>query len=162
MGNVHDGATGRCLYDGDWQEGYFWGQGAFTCCDGRQFSGGWVKDKKHGKGRWIILPAKLQYATQRDDDGQATVGGPLLGENGEPIKFTDQGRVRVHEGMFNMDVRQGKGKAVLNNGDVMEGEFVEGKAHGAIKITFATGKMSYATFMHGQRRYVRLPDVCNR
>ena len=67
--------------------------------------------------------------------------------------------VRVHEGVFEMDVRHGKGKAILNNGDVMEGQYHEGKAHGAVKITFATGKVSYATFMHGQRRYVTVPAM---
>ena len=153
LGNQHDGSA-RCFYDGHWKDGYFWGEGTFTCCDGRQYSGGWYKNKRHGIGRWVLLPAKLHYSIRRDATGSITSGQVAnIGEYGQEVKFDDQYRIRVYEGEFNKNKRNGKGKITLNNGDVMEGKFLNGRLDGNVRITFnsSTGKVTYARYRHGTR-----------
>jgi hypothetical protein len=152
--NLHDGSA-RCFYDGDWKGGYYWGQGTFTCCDGRQYSGGWRKGKRHGQGRWVMLPAALHYATRRNAEGRVVAGmggDDAVGEYGQPVRFDDQSRIRVYEGAFSKNKRDGAGKATLNNGDVLEGTFVSGRLNGEVRMSFvSTGKVSYARYKMGTR-----------
>jgi hypothetical protein len=153
LGNQHDGSA-RCFYDGNWRDGYFWGEGTFTCCDGRQYSGGWYKGKRHGYGRWVILPANLHYSVRHDASGSVTSGpSKNVGEYGQEVKFDDQNRIRVYEGMFSKNKRTGKGKITLNNNDVLEGNFLNGRLDGNVRITFnsSTGKVSYARYRNGTR-----------
>jgi hypothetical protein len=150
LGNQHDGAA-RCFYDGEWRGGYYWGEGTLTCCDGRQYAGAWRKGKRHGRGRWVMLPADLHYGSggsalvaNRGDEGEF---GAKVG------RFSDLSRVRVFEGEFSKNKRTGPGKATLNNGDVLEGRFENGRADGLVRVTFgASAKVSYARFLRGERK----------
>ena len=47
---------------------------------------------------------------------------------------------------------QGNGKAVLNNGDILEGMFENGRPSGIIRVTFSTGRVVYAMYEYGTRR----------
>ena len=156
LGNQHDGAA-RCFYDGEWRQGYFWGEGTFSCCDGRQHVGAWRKGKRHGHGRWVMLPADLHYGAGGGGGGGGAALVANRGDEGEfgarVSRFSDLGRVRVFEGAFSKNKRTGQGKATLNNGDVMEGRFENGRADGLVRVTFGdSGKVSYARFVRGERK----------
>jgi hypothetical protein len=150
LGNQHNG-NARCFYDGDWRNGYYWGQGTFTCCDGRQYSGEWMKGKRHGKGRWIILPAALHYGAGIGDMAKLLGGDEEFGKSPK-VSFSDQERMRVYEGIFVKNKRIGRGKCTFNNGDVVEGYFSSGRLDGEVKVTFSTGKVSYALYKLGVRK----------
>jgi hypothetical protein len=155
LGNLHDGAA-RCFYDGAWARGLRDGVGTFTCCDGRQYSGGWRRDKRHGTGRSVMLPAALHHQ----------LGAPAGGGGGAPwpgapkVRFGDQARMRVYEGEFVKNRREGRGKATMNSGDVLECLFRGGHADGPVKVTFASGKVRYAVFALGMRqRWMEAEEV---
>lgn len=149
LGNTHLG-TARCFYDGNFSNNRFHGFGTFTCCDGRQYSGNWQGGKRHGMGKWVMLPVHLQYNISRDEFGRVVVTPP---EGYHPFapKMDDAYCVRVYEGTFKKNRRTGVGRVTLNNGDVYEGEFLKGKPHGVIRITFNTKKVTFALYDNGTR-----------
>ena len=105
LGGVHVGGA-RCFYDGEWERGLYHGEGTFTCADGRQYHGAWAGGKRHGYGRYVMLPAVLQYSVARDLGGSILLQGVVeKGEFGQAVTFDDQYRIRVHEGFFNKNKR---------------------------------------------------------
>jgi hypothetical protein len=83
------------------------------------------------------------------------------GEFGQATRFSDLSRVRVFEGEFAKGKRSGQGRATLNNDDVLEGRFVNGRPDGLVRVTFgATGKVSFARYRLGTRAaWVKGPEL---
>jgi len=135
MGRRHSG-MGFCTYKGGYKCGFFHGRGEFVCIDGRKYEGEWLKGKRHGKGRQFFLRE---------------------GEIGDPYRLFIGGkgslyRLKEFVGCWDDDVRQGIGKAVYSNGDILEGPFVNGQPHGNLKYTFAVShKKRWAEYNHGKR-----------
>jgi hypothetical protein len=141
LGYKHEGEA-RCFFDGTWAEDLFEGEGTFTCCDGRQYHGDWQRGKRHGHGRLVMVPAKMQYAAMRGIGGQLQLQGVVeTGEHGMVVEPDHKDRVYVYEGNFNKNKREGLARQTLAGGDVMEGMFKLTKPHGIMKVTFTTGKV---------------------
>lgn len=135
MGNKHKG-EGYCVYHGQYRNNKFHGVGEFICQDNRYYKGNWREGKRHGMG--------TQYYLRE-------------GEAGDPKRLFIGGvgslyRIRQYEGMWVDDVRQGSGVATYINGDTISGSFVQGRAHGIVKYTFAqSGRVNHAEYCRGIR-----------
>jgi len=60
-------------------------------------------------------------------------------------------RLMRFEGLYDNNVRHGRGRLYLATGDVLEGNLVHGRLQGPVKYTFSTGRESFAMFKNGFR-----------
>lgn len=134
MGNKHAG-EGFCVYNGQFQNNLFHGVGEFVCQDNRFYKGEWCKGQRHGRGTQSYLRE---------------------GEGGDPRRLFIGGvgslyRIRLYTGEWCEGLRCGQGRASYVNGDTIEGTFVQGRAHGIVKYTFASGLETRAEYCRGLR-----------
>lgn len=135
MGNRHPGLA-YCMYDGDWERGYFHGDGVFNCCDGRSYKGSFFNGKRHGRG----FQTYLKEGEAGDPDNMYIGGvGSLY-------------RTLTYDGEWFEGWREGHGKLVYVNGDSLEGNFHKGLAHGKIRErNAAMNKTRKCKYIRGER-----------
>jgi hypothetical protein len=133
MGHRHNG-LGYCRYSGDWERGYFHGNGCFECIDGRKYEGQWFDGKRHGKGTQTYLR-----------EGEA--GDPdrlFIGGTGSLYRF------ETYVGEWFEGWKEGQGLITYVNGDTIEGPFYKGQPHGkVIVIRHSTGKKRECIYERG-------------
>ena len=80
-----------------------------------------------------------------------------LGDAGDSTRLFIGGRdslyrIKEYKGSWAHDVREGIGKVIYVNGDIIDGNFVNGQPHGMVKFVFgATKKKRWAEYCRGTR-----------
>ena len=152
LGHQHRGSEGRCVYDGEWLGDAFHGAGTLTCCDGRQHRGAWRRGLPHGPGRRVALPRRLWVPLPDFADPlaaparrpvallTAALRPPCAAAPRVPLDALS--RIRVSDGTWAGGVQTGPGRALLNRGDVVEGEWsADGRLCGRAVLTFVSGRV---------------------
>jgi hypothetical protein len=114
----------REVYEGEFKQDFYWGQGQVRYHDSRSYRGEFVRGDFHGKGRF------------------ETPNGDVYEGDFKKSDFTGTGRHTRkdgahYEGEFKSWVFHGRGRYTDASGDVWEGKFVHGQLQGRGK---ATGK----------------------
>lgn len=122
-------------YDGEWANGKYHGHGIFRWSDGDEFDGEWQNGRRHGKGKWT-------YA-----DGRYYTG---VWENGESVSFSSIVYPSSSGNTASASVAKVE-RVVFDNGDVYEGEMVDGFRHGKGKYTWANGNEYEGDWVRGKR-----------
>ena len=122
-------------YDGEWANGKYHGHGIFRWSDGDEFDGEWQNGQRHGKGKWTY------------GDGRYYTG---VWENGESISsssivYPSSSGNTAYASIAKVE------RVVFDNGDVYEGEMVDGFRHGKGKYTWANGNEYEGDWVRGKR-----------
>jgi len=128
----------QCHYKGYFHEGCRHGDGTFECCDGKKYTGAWVRNSRAGYGRMEMIP-ELEKGNPRRN----YMGG-----------LDGMYRPEIYEGEWVDKVgmtggcREGKGSIMFSNGIKYEGQFVGGHLEGTGKVTYKDGTSFHALFKH--------------
>ena len=134
LGRLQHGSAGRCIYDGEWASNRFEGQGKFMWADGRSYEGEFKAGQKQGWGSEVIMDQETLKREIRHRGSAGMVN-----------------RLMRYEGQYVEGQRTGKCRMYMATGDTLEGRIIHGRLEGPIKYTFATGRVSYASFRNGKR-----------
>jgi hypothetical protein len=136
------------IYEGEALNGVPHGKGRLTVGDSF-YDGDFVDGKHHGRGETLVeglFRADGIWSEHRFVEGRVTYMGEYLYLLGcEPET--------VYEGKFENFFLVGKGKIIKPNGEIFEGEFLEGKPHGEGKLTLCDGTVVKGTWNNGVKRY---------
>mmetsp|Transcript_45779 Transcript_45779/g.71735 ORF Transcript_45779/g.71735 Transcript_45779/m.71735 type:complete len:550 (-) Transcript_45779:23-1672(-) len=116
------------------------GEGQELVADGEEYSGEWLKGKRHGQGE--LFSDGLHY------DGEWVHGR----RHGQAYCLFRNGD--MYEGQFEDDLMQGAGRMVLINGCQYEGSWAAGKMHGEGKMMYPNGDVYVGTWKEGKREGV--------
>ena len=122
-------------YDGEWANEKYHGHGIYHWSDGDEFEGEWKNGKRHGEGKWT-------YA-----DGRYYTG---VWENGESISSSSIVYPSSSGNTASASIAKVE-RVVFDNGDVYEGEMVDGFRHGKGKYTWANGNEYEGDWVRGKR-----------
>ena len=126
-----------CMYDGEWRNGKFNGQGKNTWSNGEVHEGAWIDDKRNGYGKNIWFDGSIYEGwwidSKRNGQGKYTYALGYFYEgwwiddkrNGYGKNTWPDGE--VYEGAWINDKRNGQGKCIYANGTVHEGEWIDDK-----------------------------------
>jgi hypothetical protein len=137
MGHRHKG-DGYCTYTGPFKLNYFEGEGGtFQCCDGRAYTGGWLRGARHGQGTQTYVRE---------------------GDMGDPLRLFIGGmhslyRTQAYSGRWADDTKDGQGEATLFNNDKIIGTFKAGHPDDLVLYKWAASKEfreRYAMWRLGQ------------
>ena len=135
LGKKHSG-TSYCHYAGNYRSGLFHGFGEFRCYTGQYYKGEWKEGKRHGQGEMFYI-----RDGEMGDIDRHCIGG-----------VDSMYRMKLFQGEFVEDIRQGRGILTYTNDDRLEGHFENGQPHGTMLYYFAaTGKMNVAVYKNGYR-----------
>ena len=111
------------VYEGEWKAGRIEGKGKLFYPSGKlAYEGEWKNDCFHGKG--VFHKENQENSNELDWEH-------------DPNKINDNWLTYI--GGFENDMRNGKGRLILINGTVFDGEFVEGNITGPGVITLNNG-----------------------
>lgn len=157
LGNKHYG-IGFCVYSGDFCRGFFHGEGEVQCMSGQYYRGKWKYGKKHGE---VSQRIALLLRTEHNPLDPSFVQGEQYfirnGELGDVQRMCIGGtdflyRVKLYQGQYEDDFRQGPGMITYTNGDSLSGHFQRGQPHGTMVYTFAISKTTkIAKYVRGER-----------
>ena len=122
-------------YDGEWANEKYHGHGIYHWSDGDEFEGEWKNGKRHGEGKWT-------YA-----DGRYYTG---VWENGESVSSSSIVYPSSSGNTASASIAKVE-RVVFDNGDVYEGEMVDGFRHGKGKYTWANGNEYEGDWVRGKR-----------
>lgn len=124
------------IYEGDIEEGKFYGQGTLKFANGDSYEGAWKNGKKHG---WGILRKADGIKYEGDFKNDMFHGrGRYEHANGD-----------LYEGDFKDDLMHGWGRYLSVDGNLYEGEFKNDKPHGEGIITNSDIRYN-GNFFNGQ------------
>lgn len=132
------------IYEGEFKDGLFYGEGALEWDNGTIYKGGFEKGLMHGKGK---IKSKDRYIYVGEfQNGYMQGEGHFKSSNGQ-----------VYTGGFFAGDFSGRGKYTTYNGDTYEGEFELGRPNGEVTVVFKDGA-KYTGGMkdwlyHGQGTY---------
>jgi len=113
-------------YRGDFKDNMFEGEGTYVWADGRKYEGQWVKNLRDGRGvmTW--------------QDGRR-YGGEFVHDRRQGYGTYDWGDGKKYVGYWRDNKPHGQGKLQNPNGEIMEGDWKEGKLgqfgqYGAVSI----------------------------
>ena len=110
-------------YEGDWKEGRIEGKGKLFYPSGKMaYEGEWKNDAFHGKGVFH------KENTEQLSEGELEI---------DPNKISEIWVTYI--GSFENDLKNGKGRLILRNGAVFDGEFSDGNISGPGTLTLANG-----------------------
>jgi hypothetical protein len=148
QGLLYDAAN-KLIYDGNWENGLFNGEGALTY-PMEKYKGGFLNGKKHGKGSYENFEDSTKYTGDYVND-EATGFGTYTTKKGFKYigefkkdkfegkgKFYMDGKSLTFEGTFKNSIWDGPGVYYLENG-TMEGNFSGDAINGAYILTKKDG-----------------------
>jgi len=127
------------VYEGDWVDDQFHGQGKYLWTDGSVYEGTFAWGTIHGKGTFTPTP------------GYSYTGFFHQGlKHGRGTSNWDDGS--SHNGMWAYGVMSGKGRKVWANGVTYYGKFKDGAVHGGGVMTWPSG-MKYEGLWKNEKVY---------
>ena len=142
------------LYEGEFQNGTFNGQGTYTSARGEKYIGEYKDGKHHGRGTYTFVAGDKYAGEYRDGNlnGQGTYtfanGSKYIGEHKDG-KFNGHGtyyhntpgenKGDVYVGEFKSGTYQGQGTYTFVNGNKFVGEFQENLPNGMGTFYFISG-----------------------
>ena len=146
------------MYQGNWKDGQYHGVGAFVNdAQGTLYDGDWVQDVKHGKGKLQWERGNQEYDGDYEE-GERTGEGVYTNNLGTRYQghflkgdYHGHGKLFMHEngrlfeGKFNHN-NLSKGKIVLPDGSVYEGDIKDWKMHGQGNLKFTNGNVYVGTW----------------
>lgn len=119
------------FYEGDWKEGRIEGKGKlFYPSHKLAYEGEWKKDCFHGKG--VFHKENFENSNE-------------IGFDNDPNKIYENWVTYI--GSFQNDLKHGRGRLILTNGAVFDGEFIDGDIMGPGVLTLGTGKKIFGNWM---------------
>lgn len=116
-------------YEGDWKEGHISGKGKLYYASGRlAYEGDWKNDCFHGKG--VFHKEGTEGFNEENCD--------------DPNKINESWVTYI--GSFEKDLKSGKGRFILGNGNVFDGEFRDGMINGIGTLTLNNGEKIVGTW----------------
>ncbi len=155
QGSLYD-ATGKLIYSGNWENGFFNGEGVLTKST-EKYNGNFLNGKKQGKGSLENLLDSSSYVgdfkndvengfgTYISKEGLKYVGDFKNGQFNGKGKIYIDGKTLTFDGTFKDSKWDGPGIYYLENGTV-EGNFVNSKMNGTYILTKKDGSKHNATF----------------
>merc|ERR1712224_695424 len=93
-----------------------------TYADGSVYDGQWKEDNRNGRGTLRTIEGSRYIGNWKDD---------LRDGAGESTWQTSEVKLLTYyNGQWVKDLQNGKGNAILKNGDKYDGDWVDGKQHG--------------------------------
>ncbi|NDC82963.1 hypothetical protein EB093_04780 [bacterium] len=126
------------VYEGQFCDGKFCGEGKLTDKDGDIYQGSFENDVPHGQGKRMFTDGNYQ-------EGKFNQGRFISGS----VKQRDATGA-CYEGQFDNGAPQGTGKMKYLDGDVYEGPFDNGEPHGSGKMTYSNGSVYEGQFDTGK------------
>ena len=126
------------LYEGEFQNGTFNGQGTYTSARGEKYIGEYKDGQYHGKGRYFFADGDKYVGEYRD--GNLNGQGTYTFANGS--KYTGEHK----DGKFHGHGTYYHNSPGENKGDVYVGEFSAGAYQGQGTYTFANGNKFVGQF----------------
>ena len=126
------------LYEGEFQNGTFNGQGTYRSSNGERYVGEYRDGKYHGRGAFSFINGDKYIGEYRD--GNLNGQGTYTFSNGS--KYTGEHK----EGKFHGQGTYHHNAAGENKGDQYVGEFISGKYQGQGTYTFANGNKLVGEF----------------
>ena len=149
------------LYEGEFQNGAFNGQGTYTSARGEKYIGEYKDGKYHGRGSYFFADGDKYVGEYRNGNlsGQGTYtftnGSKYIGEHKDG-KFNGQGtyyhnaagenKGDVYVGEFRGGAYQGRGTYTFVNGNKLVGEFQENLPNGMGSFYFISGDLYTGEF----------------
>lgn len=148
-------------YEGEWHDDKRCGHGKYKYYTmgggahyGYRYEGEWLDDKENGNGISVNDDEQgvhLSTVSERYEGGfkdGKRHGHGKIEKDGFDGSFAS-GKIYI-EGDFDEGLMTGKGKEILANGNVYDGEFLKGNHHGKGTYTFANGMKFNALWDHGR------------
>lgn len=123
----------RYLYDGEWQDGVYHGQGIF-CCDDYRYEGQWIEDRKNGYG--VCYYFKEEYYEGVKKPWKIDKNGPGINR---------------YEGNWKDDQETGYGVVYYGDGDRYQGQWEDGEKEGQGIYWYADGDRYEGGWYNGLR-----------
>eukprot|EP00978_Attheya_sp_CCMP212_P004038 scaffold8672_cov50-Attheya_sp.AAC.4 len=121
------------VYEGNWKDDEFDGQGTYTWADGDHYEGEFKNDMMNGNGKRVDKDGDMYKGNWKDDefDGQGT------------YTWADGGR---YEGEWKIGLTNGNGKRVYKNGTIFEGNWKDDEKDGRGILRYASGRGEVGTW----------------
>ena len=114
------------------------GKGRFYYKEGSYYDGQWYNNKMHGQGTLYYPNGSIAYEgewKQDEFDGKGVVYNDQQRMIHGTFDFTDFNQLDdewvKYEGDLRSDAKEGRGRLVLTNGQIYEGEFEKDMVHGS-------------------------------
>ena len=142
------------MYDGDFVDNKFEGNGKFIYDDGIYYIGQFVKGEKHGKGKLYdkngnliyegdFMNDKIEGEGKIFDNDEYYIGQFEDGEKkGKGKEFYKNGKLK-YEGFFDNDVYEGNGKFIYEDDDYYIGQWHKGLKEGKGILYDKNNKIKY-------------------
>ena len=147
--------NGSILYDGDFVDGKYEGNGRENYENGTHYIGQFLGGYRHGKGVMYYNNGSILYEGDFANDiiegngklirenGTYYIGQFLNGlAHGKGVMYTKNGSV-LYEGDLVNDKFEGNGKEIYDNGNYYIGQFLNGYKHGKGTLYNKDGKILY-------------------
>ncbi len=128
------------IYEGEFRNNKITGTGTMLFIDGSKYEGDWLNGQYHEKG------------TLTRKDG-FYIKGAFLNGNESIVKYYNPNHQEVTKLVYYDLPESGFAKRKLENGDVYEGNWLNGKYHGEGKISYTNGNKFEGQFFEGNRKY---------
>ncbi|ETP54039.1 hypothetical protein F442_01149 [Phytophthora nicotianae P10297] len=130
-------------YEGEFKDGYRDGFGIFTeRATGSTYDGQWQRDLRHGSGILTSGSKDFIYDGVWENDERCGYGHCVI-----------SGGRETYSGQWRANVFHGTGKYTDAEGNIYEGEFVQGKKHGVGKLIAPVDLPSDSTVHHLTQQY---------
>ena len=149
-------SNGDC-YVGEMKGGLKCGKGKYTWSAGQVYEGEWLNDKRNGQGSFTSGSTTftgiwedgflMGFGTETRKDGYRYEGDFVKSEKVKGKEILPNGD--IYEGDFKSNVAHGFGKEVLHDGEVYEGSFENGQYNGHGVFTTKDGVKHEGTFVDG-------------
>jgi len=123
------------IYDGNYSRGLCHGKGKRTWPSGREYVGNWAENEATGRGvETMLVRIKIEHLSAPDQGED---------EPDEPPESKYEDGKRMYTGMFTKGRYHGDGFMEYENGDVYDGQWVNGLREGPGIFTWTGKEMSF-------------------
>ena len=148
-------SNGNILYEGDFINGKFEGNGKYICEDGDYYIGEWKNGLSHGKGTYYYSNGKISYegdwinnkpegnGKYIFEDDEYYIGQWKNGlKHGKGTMYDSDGKI-IYEGDWINDKPEGNGKYICEDGEYYIGQWKNGLRHGKGIEYYSNGTIMY-------------------